>query len=181
MKILELLKNHNGIAVYHGSNTQINNFVTDFVGGSEANDLEGPGIYFTNSESDAVYYGEHIHKAILKPRKLLTKNPRGGTFNELIKLAKMAPEWEYTAQNWDENPHKGIVKAINDFIKYNDNQKDRFLQVWIDFYKYEPVQYVQNCVKLGYDGIVVNKDHISDGIEVKHYIIYNPAIIEKVG
>ena len=181
MKILELLKRENGITVYHGSETQITNFVMDFVGGRDANDLEGPGIYFTNSETDAAYYGNHIHKAILKPRKLLKKNPIGGTFNELITLAKTAPEWEYTAQNWNENPNKGIVEAIKDFIKYNDNQKDRFLQVWIDFYKNDPIEYVRNCVKLGYDGIVVDKGHETDGIYVKHYIIYNPSIIEKVG
>ncbi len=165
------------ITVYHGSNTKITNFVDDFVGGEQAQDLEGPGIYFTTLPENAEYFGTYIHEVTIAPRKLLTERPNGGTFNELIKLARMASEWESTAQNWDENEEVGLNKAIKDFISYNSNQKDRFLQVWIDFYKNDPVEYVRNCVKLGYDGIVVNRDVI-DGKQLKHYIIYNPSIIQ---
>jgi hypothetical protein len=35
--------------VFHGSPTKITKFMDDFVGGKEANDQEGPGIYFTTS------------------------------------------------------------------------------------------------------------------------------------
>lgn len=178
MKILELLKNQNGITVYHGSNTKITNFVTDFVGGNNATDQEGPGIYFTTSLDNANRYGEYVHKVILKPRKLLSEKPRGGTSAELLKLAKMAPDWEDTAMNWSENPQVGIVKAVNDAIQYNDNEKDRFLQIWIDFYRNHPVEYVKNCVKLGYDGIVVDRQSLFENDPIKHYIIYNPSIIE---
>ena len=166
------------ITVYHGSNTKITNFVDDFVGGKDANDQEGPGIYFSTSAENANLFGIYVHEAIITPRKLLTQNPRGGTYNELMKLSKMAPEWEDTAQNWSENPNTGIVNAVNDFIKYNDNQKDRFLQVWIDFYRDHPVNYVRKCVKLGYDGIVVDKDTMMEGKPLKHYIIYNPSVIQ---
>jgi len=166
------------ITVYHGSNTKITNFVDDFVGGEQANDLEGPGIYFSTSRENAEYFGTYVHEVIITPKKLLTERPNGGTNTELTKLAKMAPEWEETAQNWSENPHIGIVKAINDFISFNYNQKDRFLQVWIDFYRNAPKEYVRNCVKLGYDGIVVDKHMMMEGKPLKHYIIYNPSIIQ---
>jgi hypothetical protein len=181
MKILELLKNQNGITVYHGSETQITNFVTDFVGGEGATDQEGPGIYFTTSINNAYRYGQYLHTAILKPRKLLTKSAKGGTYAELLKLAKMAPDWKETAQNWDMNPIKGIDIFVKNAIDYNDNQKDRFLQVWVDFYRNHPKKYVENCVKMGYDGIVVDTNSLFEDEPIKHYIIYNPAIIEKVG
>ena len=165
------------ITVYHGSNTKITNFVDDFVGGEQAQDLEGPGIYFTTIAENAEYFGTYVHEVTITPRKLLTERPNGGTFSELIKLARMAPDWEYTAQNWAENEEIGLNKAIKEFISYNHNQKDRFLQVWIDFYKNDPIDYVRNCVKLGYDGIVVDRDVI-DGKPLKHYIIYNPSVIQ---
>jgi hypothetical protein len=181
-EVMGLLENQNPIVVYHGSKTKISSFVDDFVGGKNANDQEGPGIYFTTSESNAERYGEYVHKAILRPRKLLYDKPRGGNVPELLKLAKMAPEWEDSALNWNENPNNGIIKAVNDAFKYNNNEKDRFLQIWVDFYRNNPKEYVRNCVKLGYDGIVVDRESLFDGeYSIKHYIVYNTGIIEKVG
>ena len=181
-EVMGLNENQEPIVVYHGSETQISSFVDDFVGGDGALDQEGPGIYFTTHKSNAERYGKYTHKAILRPRKLLFDRPRGGNVPELLKLAKMAPDWDDSALNWDENPNNGIIKAVNLAFKYNNNEKDRFLQIWIDFYRHHPKDYVRNCVKLGYDGIVVDRQSLFDGEDaIKHYIIYNPAIIEKVG
>ena len=57
------------IIAYHGTNNKIDKFVTDFVGGQNAMDQEGPGIYFTTKEDDAYQYGNYVHKVLLKPRK----------------------------------------------------------------------------------------------------------------
>ena len=170
-----------GIEVYHGCDTKISSFVDDFVGGKNATDQEGPGIYFTTSKENAQRYGENIYVATLMPRKLLSEKPSGGSYAELLKLAKMAPEWEDTAQNWDENPSVGIVKAVKDAIQYNENEKDRFLQIWIYFYRNNPRDYVRNCVKLGYDGIVVDRESMYIDEPIKHYIVYNPSIIQVRG
>ena len=62
---------------------------------------------------------------------------------------------------------------IKSTLQYNDNEKDCILQVWVDFYRYNPVEYVRNCVSLGIDGIIVNKDYE----DIKHIIVYNPSII----
>ena len=71
--------------MYHGSNTKISSFVDDFVGGRDAEDLGGPGIYFSSSRENAQHYGEHVYEAVITPRKLLTENPKGGRYNEPIK------------------------------------------------------------------------------------------------
>lgn len=161
--------------VFHGSPTQITKFMDDFVGGKDANDQEGPGIYFTTSEEEANRYGENVYSVTLTPRLLLDQippNPRK-LIPILTKLVKMAKDWKMYAQDYDENPNIGLNEFIKSTLQYNDNEKDCILQVWIEFYRYNPVEYVRNCVSLGIDGIIVDKDY--EGI--KHMIVYNPSII----
>ncbi len=161
--------------VFHGSKTKITKFVDEFVGGKEAIDQEGPGIYFTTSEDEAYGYGENIYSVTLTPRLLFDETPTNTKkLRPLItKLAKMAPDWEESAQNYDENPSRGLVDFVESTLNYNDNEKDCLLQVWIDFYRNNTVDYVRNCVKLGIDGIIVQKEYKN----AKHVIVYNPSII----
>ena len=122
---------------YHGSPYKIKKFTDEFVGSEKATDQEGPGIYFTTSFDDAAGYGKYVYKVKLSPRKLLDlsedkKIPK----HILIKLIKMKSDWKMNAQDWAENPDIGAKKAVEDAYDYNDNEKDVFLQIWIDFYRY---------------------------------------------
>ena len=169
------------VEMYHGSPTQISKFMDDFVGGKDANDQEGPGIYFTSSWQNARSYGGYIYTVKLSPIKVVsTQEGKNASPKELEWLMKQAPDWEGTAQNWDENPMRGLKIAVNDFIKYNENPHNQFLQVWIDFYRDNPVEYVRNMTKLGYDAVIV--DNLNSlhalGENVKHIIVLNPSIIE---
>lgn len=161
--------------VFHGSPTKITKFVDEFVGGKEAIDQEGPGIYFTTSEEEAYGYGENVYSVTLTPRLLFDETPTNPQkLRGLItKLAKMAPDWEESAQNYNENPSRGLIDFVESTLNYNDNEKDCMLQVWIDFYRNDTVDYVRNCVKLGIDGIIVQKEYKN----AKHVIVYNPSII----
>jgi|TARA_R110000782_G_scaffold21299_1_gene57295 hypothetical protein len=160
---------------FHGSPIKINKFIDDFVGGENATDQEGPGIYFSTSQSDANSYGENIYNVTLTPRIFFDESPVNPRKLRtlLTKLTKMAPNWKDDAQNYDENPSRGLLTFIESTFEYNDNEKDCLLQVWIEFYKYNTVEYVRNCVKLGIDGIIVNRPDQN----VKHFIVYNPEII----
>ena len=161
------------IVAYHGSPKRILKFVDEFVGGEEAADQEGPGIYFTSSFDNAGHYGEYVHKVTLTPRKLLSTKPSSNKLAGLIeKMVLMAPDWEMHAQDYDENPRIGLRKFIQSTIEYNDTEKDVLQQIWYDFYRYKPVDFVRNMVKMGIDGIMVPKEN-----GVIHYIIYNPSII----
>jgi hypothetical protein len=93
----------------------------------------------------------------------------------------MNSDWKETAQNWDENYSLGLQKAITDFIKYNYTEKDIFLQVWFDFYRHSEIEFIRNMVKLGIDGVVIDKkdfEHLDGFKNCKHFIIYNPSIIQ---
>lgn len=172
------------IIVYHGSPTKISKFTTEFLG--EGHDQEGPGIYFTTSESDAGSYGSYIHKAKLKPRKFV---PNRGKINRkqieklilraagaenLMDLQKMDMDKFYDSalSNFDENPLRAFQDAVDNVIKYSVSPHDAFQNVWITHYRYNPQAYLKNMVDLGYDGVKIQKEGLD------HYIIFNPEIIE---
>jgi hypothetical protein len=162
------------ITAYHGSPKRIVKFVDEFVGAEKANDREGPGIYFSSSFDDARHYGEYVHTVSLTPRKLLSVKPSSNKMAGLInKMVLMATDWELLVQDYHENPKIGLRKFIEATIDYNENEKDVAQQIWFDFYRYDPVDFVRNMVKLGIDGLMVPKEQ-----GVVHYIIYNPDIIK---
>jgi hypothetical protein len=164
---------------FHGSETKFANFSDEFVGAEEANDQEGPGIYFTSDLSEAEKYGGNLYSVTLTPRLMLDDSPTNPRKLRglLTKLVRMAPNWKETAQNYDENPMRGLTEFIETTFDYNEKEKDCLLQVWIDFYRYNPVDYVRNCTELGIDGIQVKDTRYRDSV---HYIIYNPSIISLV-
>lgn len=174
----------NGITAYHGSPTKIARFTTEFLG--EGHDQEGPGIYFTTSQSDAANYGGHIHKVLLKPRKLV---PNKGRINRkqieklilhaagvenFLDLRKIDKDRFYDSalSNFDENPLKAFQDAVNGVMTYSLSPHDAFQNVWITHYRYKPQAYLKKMVELGYDGVKIKKDGLD------HYIIFNPDIIE---
>ncbi len=93
---------------YHGSEKKITKFIDDFVGGKEAVDQSGPGIYFTKNYDQARAYGPHIHIVDLSPNRTVS-NQEGTSVDreELLQLIKGAPEWEDTAYNFSEDPDMG--------------------------------------------------------------------------
>lgn len=157
---------------YHGTKHDINSFIDDFVG--DGNDQEGPGIYFGSTEDVARAYGNKVYKVKLNYKKPVSiKDGQNASDKELMWLIKNAPNWKENAQNWSENPEVGAKMALQAIKEYNDNPHQQFLQVWVDFYRYKPVQYVRNMVKLGYDVILIPMLN-----DVVHAVVLNPSIIE---
>jgi len=164
---------------FHGSPTEISNFSDEFVGGKDANDAVGPGVYFTTSKEDASSYGTNIYQVILDTSKYLTSDPIKKDYSkQLIKLIKMSSDWRDNAQNYDENPERGVMNAVKGYHQYDDNVKDLFLSVWVDFYRYDAINFVRNMVAIGYDGIVI--DGYNRNKNFKHLIVYNLNTIEVV-
>ena len=187
MKILEIynaiLEGPSSIIAYHGTNHEIKSFSDDFVGGKEALDQEGPGIYFTTSEKNAMHYGNNVYKVELTPKKSVsTQENKNAPVKDIEWLIKQAPNWKETAQNWSENPNIGYRIAATDFIKYNENPHQQYLQVWYDFYRNNPVDYVRNMVRLGYDSIIIGGRNsiITNESNITHIVVLNPSIIKNL-
>jgi hypothetical protein len=165
-----------GFLAYHGSPTDFKKFSDEFVGGDEATDQEGPGVYFTTNRENAAAYGGNLYTAKLNGN-FITDESASANANEahIEQLIRMAEDWQSHAQNWGEDPESAIYSSISDMFEYNDNEKDVFLQVWIEYYRYDAVNFVRNMTKLGYDGVVV--DRTDDRGINKHIIVYNPSTI----
>jgi hypothetical protein len=159
--------------VYHGTNSDIQKFSDEFVGKEEATDQEGPGIYFTTLKEESEMYGKNLYSVKLTPRKLMDMTPinKNKWRSFTTKMLQSAPDWEDTAQNFNQNPRKGLILAVESMMDYNETEKDLAQQIWYDFYRYNPVDFVRNIVKMGIDGIIVPRE------KSEHIIVYNPNII----
>jgi len=157
---------------YHGRTVTDETFDLNHTG--KGNDQSGPGFYFTSDVNDARGYAFPkgiVLEVKLTPRKLVTGKPKR---SEIEKLIKMAPNYKDTLTNFAENPPIALRQAIDGTIKYNPLAVDAFQQMWIDFYRHEPKQYLEGMIKLGYDGHEV-KTNVP---EIRHMVIYNPAAIK---
>ncbi len=159
--------------VYHGTDSDIQKFSDEFVGGKDAVDQEGPGIYFTTNKEETSFYGKNVYTVNLTPKKLMDTTPINKNKWRMFttKMLGSAPNWKNTAQNFHENPEKGFKIAVESMMDYNDTEKDLAQQIWFDFYRHEPVSFLRNMVEMGIDGIIVPRG------EDNHIIVYNPNII----
>ena len=165
------------IKAFHGSPHKISNFSDEFVGGEEANDQEGPGIYFTTDSSDAVKYAEgggYVYEVNLKVNNLVSNEPKSNLeylTKPITKLIKMNPNWKNVAKGYDE----GLDDMVAQYIHMAQSEKEAFVAVYMNVYKENATMFVRNMVKLGYDGLYLPmKD------EGAHIVIYNPSLIRVV-
>lgn len=152
---------------YHGRKVHATEFNLDKTG--NGNDESGPGFYFSSDLKDAASYAYPngiVIKAELNLRKLTPEKPNKLDIHTLIRAA---PNLADTLTNWDENPNKAFKQAFDVIMKVDDP----YQQVWIDFYKHYPAEYLKNMMQLGYDG------HESKMPKsVRHMVVYNPKAIK---
>ena len=166
------------IKAYHGTTHKLNNFSDEFVGGAEANDQEGPGIYFTTEYNEAVKYAGgngFVYEVNLKPKKLVSdkmNNDLSYLTNTIIKLIKMAPNWKNVAKSFDE----GLEDMVAKYVHRTQSEKEAFVGLYNDVYKGNAVYYLRNMTKLGYDGVYLPT---RDG--GAHVVIYDPSLIKVLG
>jgi len=170
---------------YHGTDHDIKKFSDSFVDGEGVTQHHGPGIYFATSFENARMFGKNVYKVELTGRFIETDTPSYKVNKqEIITLMKMsgedADEWEMEAQNWDEDPQKGLQKALRAAFSAGD-EAGVFFNILNGWYQHTPLRYLKSMTKLGYDGLVV--DPPSDWVGEKHIIMFNPnsiKLIEKV-
>lgn len=165
------------INAFHGSTQNFDTFDLNRVG--NGHDQNGPGFYFTTSESEAEAYGEYVHQYELKLRKLL---PTRGKINQMniINLIKSAPNYKETLQNWGENINIALRDAVATFMD-QESPFHAFTSVWYDFYLKNSKEYLENVVKLGYDAVIVSGESGYGNIQSReHIVVFNPNAIKKI-
>ena len=154
---------------YHGSTHKIQNFVDEFVG--NGHDQYGPGVYFCNRVHVAMGYAGNegfIYKAEVNMRKLLSPSTR---FNkaQVLKLMKNSPD-EYATSNWAETANEAYRTALEAYMDYD--MLEACMYIWRDWYPNNPVDFVRELVKMGYDGSIYD---IGSG--TNFLVVYNPRSI----
>jgi hypothetical protein len=90
----------------------------------------------------------------------------------MTKLIMMQEDWKMNAYDWNENLNLGLKLSLDDIMS-QENAKDILLQVYLNYYRSIPKEFINNTVKLGYDGIIVTTERNTNNI-----IVYNPNIIK---
>lgn len=177
-KLSETDESNNYVA-YHGTPTKITKFSDSFVGGKDAMDQHGPGIYFTTSYDEAlVYAGDNgfVYKVNLTPKNFVS-DERNKNLNYLInpitKLIKLSPNWKRVARGYSDDVEEGLEDMLHKYIGMSSSEKEAFISVFMDIYKNDPVNYVKNMGKLGYDGIYLKRKDSG-----AHIVVYKPSIIK---
>ena len=162
---------------YQGRSVNSTEFNHKFID-QKGNRQDGPGFYFTRSEEDARQYatGDQgiVLKCILTPKKLVSRDKEFSN-KELEKIMKMSPNFQDYLMNWDENPNKAFKMAFEQFSNMDDSV-ELVQSLWADLYDEEDIAFLNNMIKLGYDGtesLTTTWDH-------PHVIIFNPNVIEVV-
>lgn len=157
--------------LYHGSNVKITKFVDKYIGTENSNDEDGPGIYLTDDVTEARRYGKYVYVIKLNSTKVL---PHTGfiSYQRAVKFLQKAPRYELMLTNWTENQADALKEVMFSMEEQRKNNPFEFFQqAWIDFYRYDEVQWARNMVQFGYDYGIADK-----GVH-KHYMVYNSKII----
>ncbi len=166
-----------GFDAYHGSDSKIEKFEDSFLAGENVIQHYGAGIYFTTNYENSRMCVNNVYKVRLDGKFIDKKTPaKSVDIKKVIALMKLSDEeWEMEAYNYNEDPETGVMIAAKEAINYADNEADVFLRVQSSWYQYQPLDYVRNMTKLGYDGMIV--DAPRDWVGEKHIIVFNPEII----
>ena len=160
------------LTVYHGSDHKIEKFSLDWL--ADGNHQHGIGVYFTTRPETTKYYGQYTYKVLLdRDFNLVPKRKPNKTL--ATKLITKAPELDDVLENWDEHKSVALRKAVNSMVEFTDSLEDMIDQIWYDFYRDYPKEYLQNLVAItGYDGKVIDYE------DQKFLVLYNPDKIEKI-
>lgn len=168
---------------YHGRTVDSNVFSYDYVGGENSFDQEGPGFYFTSDFDNAKRYAENkgiVLKCQIHYKKLIIK---GSTSNTKVNkktvtdLILKSPNKDDVLTNFDEDPKKALIDAINAYLRYGFAH-DAYQTLANDFYNNNPREYLQTISKY-YDAQLTKLEGSTYG-DIYHLIVYKPDIIQVV-
>ena len=167
------------VRMYHGKSKPLKGFSYDFIT-AEGNNQEGAGFYLTSDKNDAKKYGNYIYIVDAAYRKLV---PQRGIKNtdEAKRLILLAPDVKEELLSWGDTSQKGLwayMMGLDGFTKPN-NPLDMFTQIWIDFYRYSPAEWMKAMVKLGYDGTLIKQPYGKKN-NFMHFIAYDPKKLKIV-
>ena len=156
-------RNIQKVIAYHGTNNKFEKFDYSYIGVGK--DVYGPGFYFVNSYEFADKHGSPGKYELTLDKYI--KSGKKSSKSDLSKLIRWAPNYKDFLSNFSENEQESLNMAIDSYLRYD--QIDAFLSIWQNIYEKRgnSRNFVENLVKLGYDGYIVEEDGYT------LYIMYN--------
>lgn len=165
---------------YHGAKVAFDAF--DPARAADGHAQEGCGFYFTSDRDDAIHYAGSTGYLLTVELRIDRQLPLTGRARrqDVEALMRASPELDSTLENWDENPSRAFAAALNGMMS-RGTPKEVFEQVWWDFYRSHPAEFLAEVSRLGYDGTVFPRSALRDGTPVQHVVMYNVEKIKIVG
>jgi len=132
-----------------------------------------PGLYFTDSVSNAKSYGQNLTSVSISPTaKVINVNdaPKILKRADVEKIIRNNPRIKDWATNWDENFDKAI-KNITDSVMAEKDGNEFLKAIWSDG-GFSEGDFVNAMKKAGVDGIIVPKEGVN------HFVIYNKDVLK---
>jgi hypothetical protein len=170
---------------YHGDERKtdfINRNYFDTTDHSKDRNAMGPGIYFTNSKSQAIgYAGDNGYvytcTVNLDPRRTLVDNSKIDIVR-LRRFIEKCPDRDLLL-NYAEDARSAVEVAVQMNAESSTNMLDALMGAYNDLYHRDAVLFAKVMTEIGYDAFYhqVNPEYAPEAI---HLIVYNPAIIRVV-
>jgi hypothetical protein len=132
-----------------------------------------PGLYFTDSVSNAKSYGKNLTSVSIKPTsKIINVNdaPKILKRVDVEKIIRSNPRINDWAVNWSENFDEAI-KNITDSVMSEKDGNEFLKAIWADG-GFSEGDFVNAMKKSGIDGIIVPKEGVN------HFVIYNKEVLQ---
>ena len=157
--------------VFHGSPNKFTDFDFDFVGTEAGTSGAGFGLYFTESEAEALIYGENIYECILTLKTQISNHDITLTKEILNKIISKINDLGYNyLENWGIQNIIDLPKNIFNKIVSACDCDTEIIGSFINAGC--PIKtMMQTLTELGYDHTVDEKESVLTGI--RHYIVYD--------
>ena len=116
------------ITLYHGSPNRFDKFTTSKMGTGSGKQIDGWGLYFTNSKESAKLYGEYVYEVTL------SENSTFIDFNKPVKKDMVRNVLKAVYKHYNKN------FDIDEFNSYYDYVKNKSLPK-VDFNDYELIMF----------------------------------------
>lgn len=132
-----------------------------------------PGLYFTDSVSNAKSYGKNLTEVFVKPNANVinvSDAPKILKRADVERIIRSNPRIKDWAMNWDENFDKAI-KQITDSVMAEKDGNEFLKAIWSDG-GFSEGDFVKAMQDAGIDGLKVPKEGVN------HFVIYNKNILQ---
>lgn len=135
----------------------------------------GPGVYFTNDYSVADSYGT-VQKYFIDTSKGFYRTGDPIDIEKIKEILLYMPEEDLGifVGNYDENPTKGLAKALKSIKSYCDDMPDALSHIAHEAFRDDTDEFLMDCRASGVYGVVLTDPFKAGRGSLEYLILYDP-------